>query len=118
MKHMRSGEDPYDGAPITGDDPGIDAKTFQSTMLDKLGTIRELGHRLLPGDHGLSIRFGRNQPEVPLDGIEIEEDESGYRTKIVEGVGELKKEIAVGALTVVGLMTAIELIRVYRKTKK
>jgi hypothetical protein len=115
---MKRGEDPYDDLPVTGEIPGISAKTVQKFILDKLGGVREIGQSLLPKDHGLTIKFGKDQPEIPLDNLEVEEHETGYKTRIVQGIGEHKKEIAVGTLTVMGLVTAIELIHIYRKTKK
>jgi hypothetical protein len=58
MKHMKTGEDPYEdeSQQVMGDDPGIDAMTFRGSVLDRLSTIRQLGRELLLTDHGLNLK--------------------------------------------------------------
>lgn len=112
--------------PVNGDNPGREDLLKEPAFRGFHEAVQK-GYELSPGSQ-LATNLGRQ--EIPVENLEITEDPEtkSFKAKVIEGVGEHKKEILLGTLTVATLIALAEGLhvvkspnhrkRVYKKIKE
>lgn len=123
---MSREEDYSEEWPLAYDNPGGEDLLREPAFRGFHEAVQK-GYDLSPGSK-LATFIGKQ--EVPVENVEITEDPEAksFTGKIIEGVGEHKKEILLGTLTVAALLGLAEGIHVvkspdhrkklYKKVKK
>jgi hypothetical protein len=118
MKHRQPGPFEDEWGQNLGEQPPGDPDWLERAVPEDMESEAGKWAEGLPDSHEAVIKLAGH--EVPLSGLVLKAGGTAreYTAHAVEGAGRHKKEIAIGAVTVAGVLLAAKTIHARRKSKK
>jgi hypothetical protein len=111
---MKRNEDPYEGQPIYGEIPGPD-NFLDQPVADYFENASDIKSSLLPDTHEVATDFEGEEVAADKLIVRLGKKSKEYTVHAIQGVGEHKKEVALGTMTLVGVMLAVKKMRPRKK---